>query len=219
MTAPVIQNTRRFLALWALLLFLMMVAAVLAHVVTGRAIIRMRENHPYAYLKEADRLMKQGDFTGALAQVEEARRRAPENPDVDVAAGHVYVRFKRWESALEAYDKAITKGSENPGMRTNVLWALIELDRYDEVSERGKQWIAEGSTDPTIARCVAEACISSGDAAGAIPYLELALKSRPKDLALLDRLERAYRAAGAAEKAEQVREKRREIEADRTPSG
>ena len=213
MERPPIGNPRRAMAIWLASWLCGLGALAAGNAALYRHVQTLRENDPRVYLAEADRLMKAGNFAGALAQVSEAIERAPKDPLPRQVHGHVLYRFKEWAEAVDAYRAALDLGSRDEGTMTNVLWALIQLKRYDEaIRVHGVPWIEAGVRNPSIVRNVAEAFVRASNWAGGLPYIELALELNPGDIYLMTQLEQAYRNTGDTARAEQLHGRIGELE-------
>ena len=202
--------------LWGAWIMLLVAAVVFAEGFTfslqshGR---QMREKDYRTYLTKASVFLIQNSYADALAQVEEAVRRAPERPEPYNMAGHVHYQLKNWERAISAYETAVAKGSEDEGVRLNTIWALVELKRYDDAITEGNKAMAAGFTSATFPRYLAEACWRAGKIADAMPFLEQSLKGFPNDLYLLDHLRQGYAAMNQPAKAAEIQAKATDIEA------
>jgi len=213
MDAPFIKNPAKVQAIWATVLAMVLAFGIVSNLLAGYYATWMREQRPQTYLVEAERLMNRNDMPGALEQWQKAYERAPDMPDVHKVAGDIQYKLKNWEQAILAYEEAMKLGSAAQGVRTNTLWALVELGRYIEATEFGERSIAEGFTDPIFPRYVAEAYYRAGERAKAIPFLEDALKGYPNDLYLMEHLRQAQVAAGNREQAQAMQERMAEVEA------
>jgi tetratricopeptide (TPR) repeat protein len=213
MSRPLIENARRSLMLWCGALVLL--AALIEVVDFGlRAHARERRKSDYrTYLAAAEDLRSRYDYPAALAQVEEAKRRGPKAPEPYALAGHIRYQMKYWSQAITEYQEAIARGSQDEGVILNVVWALIELNRYEEAAAVGIKALNAGFSMPALPRYIAEADFRAGKLPEAIPYYEKALNGYPNDLYLLDHLRQAYRAAGQMDKAKQIQTRIADIEA------
>jgi len=213
MGRPLIENTRRGLMLWCAAVALLL-ALIEAFDFGLRTYARERRKSDYrTYLVAATDLMGHYDYSGALAQVEEAKRRGPKAPEPYAVAGHVRYQLKHWSRAIAEYQEAIARGSRDEGVILNIVWALIELNRYDEAAAVGIKALDAGFSMPALPRYIAEADFRAGQLIKAIPYYELALKGYPNDLYLLDHLRQAYRSAGQLDKAKLMQARIADIEA------
>lgn len=207
------KNVRRVLTLWAAILVAGLVGA--EAFTSGLAIHarHVRDKDYRTNLAAAAESMDSNDVAGALRQVEEALRKAPDASQPHVVAGDIHFRLKRWEQAIAAYERALAKGSRVVGTKLNTVWALIELKQYDRAVAFGEGSVAEGKDAAALSRYIAEAHLRAGRPVDAIPHLERALEGYPDDRYLLDHLERGYVRAGREEDAEKVRGRIAEVQA------
>jgi len=213
MSSPPLLNPRGILLLWGLLVLAGFIAAQGVTAALGRYAAGMREQDYRTYVVAGTDAMNRFDFAAALEQANEAKRKGPNAPEPFGLAGHIHYQLKQWRQAIVEYKQAIIRGSRDEGVPLNTVWALIELQQYEEAVTIGKAAVASGFTMPALYRYIAEACFRSGKLVDAIPYYEEALKGYPNDLYLLDHLRQAYRSAKRLEKAEEMRARIADIEA------
>ena len=213
MKRNVFAHPGRVVALWAILLTAAVAGLGAANYQMAQYLAAARERDPQYDLNRADRLMNEGNFPEAFRAVAQALRKAPSNPDCHRTLGHVLFNFRYWDEAVAAYRNAIARGSADQGIRTNAIWAYIELEKYEDAVELGKHCLAEGFNAPQFARYIAEAYARSNKTTEAISYLELALEGQPEDLFLLTRLAVFYEATGAPKKAQRARKEIDRIQA------
>ncbi len=213
MNLPIFEKPRKALMTWtAVLVALLALTEGLNYGL--RSIAEERRASDYrTYLATATDLIDQYDFPAALAQIEDAKRKGPNAPEPYAMAGHVRYQLKQWNQAITEYQGAITRGSREEGVFLNVVWALIELKRYEEAAALGIKTINAGVSLPALPRYVAEAYFRDAKTAEAIPYYEKALKGYPNDLYLLDHLCQSYKAAGQLEKMKDIQTRITDIEA------
>jgi tetratricopeptide (TPR) repeat protein len=213
MTGLANENARKTVLLWCAAVVLLLVLTEAVNVGL-RAFARERRVSDYrTYLVAATGLMNQYDYMAALSQVEDAKRRNADAPEPYALAGHIRYQLKQWNQAIQEYKAAIAHGSREEGVFLNVVWALIELNRYEEAAALGKKTITAGFSVPALPRYTAEAYFRDGKKAEAIPFYEMALKGYPNDLYLLDHLRQSYRAAGQLDKAKEMQARIADIEA------
>ena len=207
MTEATFHRPQRALLAWALLVLAAYGLVAAGDWVLFHQVSRMREQSPWTYLKEAERLERQNNWLGALEMLEEAARRAPDSPVPHERMGLIhYNRQRDWDKALEAFRKALELGSRSADVRGKIIWSLIRLGRHEGAAEFGAACIDDGYTAPEFPRYVAEAWWRAGKPKKAIPYFQQALEGFPNDLYLMERLMEAHRKAGnqaAARKMQQ----------------
>lgn len=213
MSLPLIENARRILVLWCAIILLLLALTESLNFGLRTYARERRESDYRTYLAAATDLMNRYDYSGALAQVEEAKRRQPQAPEPYALAGHVRYQLKHWSQAITEYQEAISRGSREEGVFLNVVWALIELKRYEEATALGIKALNAGFSMPALPRYIAEAYFRNGKMTEAIPYYQMALNGYPNDLYLLDHLRQSYRAAGQLDKAKEMQTSIANIEA------
>jgi len=212
---PVIPaaTTRKVLVAWAVLIAAGFLAAEGLTAWLARHGQILRANDYRTYLGFAADFVEKNDFQRALAQTEEAKRKARHEPAPYEVAGDIHYRLKQWDKAIVEYDRAFARNSSAAGPRLNKVWALIELGRNDEAAAFGRQAMDEGYRSPAMARFVAEACFRAGKHAEAIPYYEEALQGYPNDLYLLEHLRQCFAATGRPDRAREMSDRIADVEA------
>lgn len=211
MKRPSMKRPARFFAWWMVGLGACAACAVALNVALARYAEQSRERNPATHVASAREHMAAGDVLGAYELLDKAVQCAPDSPVTWQMAGDVCFEARKWDRALVWYDHALALGGSHPGLRTNKLWALIELGKHEDAMAFGKESISEGFTTPLIYRYVAEAHIREGQPVEAIPYLEEALKASPRDLYLLEHLLIGYRQAGDEPRATQTSQRISEV--------
>jgi len=207
------SSSRKAILVWSLSLGVLLLLTVISNLVVIQRVRAARERDPRTYLEAADELRKRNDIPAALEQLDEAFRRAPNSPEPYHVSGHLHYQLKQWDQADKAYSRAIELGSEDEGVRLNKLWALIQLQRYEQAAEFGTSSIAQGYSDIAFVRYVGEAYSRAGRQAEAIPFFLEVLKSNPNDLYMMERLRQAYTATGNREQAEAMETRIADVEA------
>lgn len=202
MTEPVFKNPAGKLIAWAGLLAAGFLLAAACSVALSRHVEQMRFDHPWTYLKEAERLEAENNWVGALAMLKEAARRDPVSPEPHERAGLLHYNHQQWEQALEAYRAALDRGSREADVRGKIVWCLIHLGNYAGAAEFGEACIREGYRFPNMHRYVAEAYRRAGNDQASIPHFEKALEGFPNDLYLMERIVQAYRKTDKPQKAD-----------------
>lgn len=206
-------RTRKILVGWVVLILLGALAAEGLSMLLARHGRRLREGDYRTYLGYAADFVKKNDFPHALAEVEEAKRRAHDASAPYVIAGDIHYELKQWEKAIAEYNQALERKNQEAGPRLNKVWALIELKRYDEAVAFGSKAESEGFRSPAMARFIAEACFRAGKQADAIPHYEEALRGYPNDLYLLEHLRQCFTRTGQAARVKEMSERIADAEA------
>ena len=214
MANRVATSSRRAFRIWYAFLAIGLCVVIAVNVALALHIGRVREWDYRVYLDEASKDVERNDLVVAAAHVEDALLRAPTQPEPHVMLGHIEYRLHHWERAIVAYRNAIERGSQDLGIRANIVWCLIEMKRYGEASARGRQMLDEGLSSPLLLRYIGEAEFRAGRLPAAIPYFEAALEAAPDDLYMLECLGQALAAVGGQqEKAARVQERIEKIRA------
>lgn len=210
------SKDQSILVTWAIVLATGFFLVVLVDVWQGRYALQVREKRPETHLAAAERAMNTNNFSGAMMHWEEARKRAPEDPQVFKVLGDIHYNLKAWQKAHDAYRQALAFGSPAPGVRTNLLWVLVELGKYQDAVDFGRRCIAEGINDPDVYRRMAEACFRGKRFADSIEYYEQALRGFPNDLYLMEHLRQACQIAGVYARAKTLEAEIAQLQATMT---
>lgn len=170
-------------------------------------VAQIREASPWPYLEKAQQLHTQNDLAGAQRMLAEASLRAPFLAEPHLHSGLIYYDGKKWDKALEAYQRALRLGATGGDVRGKILWCLIHLKRADEAAEFGRAAVIEGHDSPRFMRYVADAFRYADRQAESLPYLEAALQGFPNDLLLMDRIAQVLEQLGETEKAAAMRKR------------
>lgn len=211
-TIPVAKS-RKVLVAWIVLIAVGFLAAEGLTLLLARHGRDLRENDYRTYLGLAAEFIAKNDFSRALAEVREAKRKAPQAPAPYVIAGDIHYQLKHWDKAIAEYDRAFERKSQEAGPRLNKVWALIELGKNDEAAAFGKQAMADGYRSPAMARFIAEAYSRAKKHAEAVPHYEEALQGYPNDLYLLEHLRQCFVATGQTDRAKEMSNRITDVEA------
>lgn len=191
-----IHMNKPVIATWAAVL--LAIAALVAAIGIWQAKYagELKYSRPETYLTAAEKAMNSGDFDTAMRYWEEGQKRAPDNPYAYKVLGDIHYNSKQWAKAEEAYRKALELKSRSTGVRTNLLWCLVELGKYSQAVQYGKECIANGDETPEFYRRTAEACFRGKRFSDSVPLYENALKGFPNDLYLMEHLRQACQVIG-----------------------
>ncbi|MCP4641220.1 MAG: tetratricopeptide repeat protein [bacterium] len=156
----------------------------------------LERDDPVAHYKQGLDYFARDELGMALKELNTAIACDRNRPDPYILRGTVYVRLKRWEEAADSYRTGIEMGHPDPRYRTNYLWCLIELERYEEAVAFGERSLDEGVSDPNVIRTTAVAASHMGDPKRARMHLEAALNEFPSDMWIMDSLLKLYRESG-----------------------
>lgn len=211
MTTTHFEHPGRIFALWTLLLVLAFCLLAMTDVGMLRHAKEVRAKDFRSHLEDAGFMLEARDFPGAIAKVETAMKLAPGEPETHAMLGHVQYRLQNWGPAIKAYHEALDLGSTDEGVRQNLIWSYIEIREYATAAAMGEASIEQGFKTPALTRYVAEAWFRGGEYAKAIPYLEVSLRTWPKDMYLLDHLRRALTETGNTERAKRITARMAEV--------
>jgi len=207
---------KSILATWATLLITGFVFIALIDVWQGRYALQARDKRPETHLSAAERAMNANNFAGAMMHWEEAHKRAPEDAQVYKVLGDIHYNLKAWQKAHDAYRRALDLGSPAPGVRTNLLWVLVELGQYQDALEFGRKCVNEGMNDPDVYRRMAEACFRGKRFTESIDYYDKALLGFPNDLYLMEHLRQACQITGEYGRAKKLEAQIAQLQASMT---
>jgi tetratricopeptide (TPR) repeat protein len=195
------KNVRAVFLIWTAALAAAVFAGVSANVALSRHVEKLRLMDPHVNLDDAQYRIGKGDEEGAMAEIREAIRKAPESPEPYRVLGLLHFRAKRLQEACDAFKKAIDRGSDDGDMRLKAISALMGLNKHQEAIDLAKKCIKEGYHHRTFPRYIAESYHALGKHAESIPYYQEALEGYPNDLYIMERLVQAYRATGQEDKS------------------
>lgn len=198
------NNPRKAVILWVAALCFLLTAVVAANLLWARYFAMRQANDYRPFLTEAYREIELQDFITAMENVQRAMALAPANAQVYKTAGDVNYRFRHWQTAIVHYEKAIELGDGEEDTRAAMVWALVQIKRYDGAIRFGETAVAQGYRIPAMIRSLSEAYKRQGDLEDALPYFKQALEYYPDDLYLMANIRAAYEASGDKEKADEM---------------
>ncbi len=213
METPPFQDTRKVFAIWAIAWLAAFGLGVVGNVGFARYAAHMRAHDPRAFLREAERLMNRNEVAAALAQLDEVERRAPEAPESYRLRGACRMKLKQWELALDAFQKALDRGSRNEDMMLKKISVLLQLRRFQEAITFGEQCLSQGYSYKAFYLYLGDAYRGLGKDAESVPYYEKAVAAYGNEIFVMERLEQAYRRAGKTDDAEALRARINESQA------
>ncbi|MCF6287566.1 MAG: hypothetical protein L3K26_20650 [Candidatus Hydrogenedentes bacterium] len=204
MKLPAYKKPGRVLVLWGVVCVAFVALLGVYDVVLADYVVHLRENDYRTYLGFAVERLAEEDYLGALKQAEHAKELAPDSFEPFAFAGSIHYRMKRWPLVIENMDQAIKNGDPSRGPRMDILWSLIELERYEEAAVFGERYIKEVEDNGPLLQFTAEAYLRAKHPEKAVPLLRQAMKQSPDNLRQLRRLYNAYKAMGKEKEAAEV---------------
>jgi tetratricopeptide (TPR) repeat protein len=153
----------------------------------------------------AEALEKSGERTRAIRVLEDARGRAPRDPDLARALAVAYDRDKRPEPAEKLYRELLAQDAAD-GLALNGLGRLLadRKEKLPEAAELIQRALATDPENPAYLNTLGWVLVQQGRPEEGRIVLERAATSSPKDSSLLDHLAESlfqlkrYREAAAA---------------------
>lgn len=104
-----------------------------------RKLLKVDPKNHDAALKLSTALVLQHKNADALAVLEDAAKKSPDSPSLEMALGQLYVRAGQAEKGVPHLQNAIEKGlgpsGINPGMLNDAAWALAEKNTHLELAK------------------------------------------------------------------------------------
>ena len=196
MNAVAYKKPGRVLIVWGVFCLAFVVLLAVHDVALARYTTHLRENDYRTHLGLAMECVERKDYLDALRHAERAKRLAPENPEPPACAGSIHYRMKNWARAIDNFNQAIKNGDASRGPRMDIVWSLIELERYDEAATLGAKYADEVVDNAPLLQHTAEAHLRAKRPEKALPLLQQALKTSPENVQQLNRIARIHRELG-----------------------
>lgn len=126
------------------------------------------------------------------------------NPRYFATLGNAYIRLKEYDKAIEAYDRSIKMGPQNPGIHRvyrNLSTTLAKVGRYDEAVVQLKRAISLRPQEAEYYDILGNILGKAERFEEALPYFEMVLSLKPDDVSVYKSLGICYFAMGEIEKA------------------
>lgn len=114
-----------------------------------------RVNHSFYYYREQAKF-RMGDFAGALADIQEALKAVPLNPNYLAEEASVYIRLEKYPEALQSIDKAIEQAPDFASCYRLKGVAYVRTSQKNKACEAFQK--AQELGDPVVARLIKEHC-------------------------------------------------------------
>lgn len=168
--------------------------------VAGDRAVALAPDLAFAHYARAVAFEQVNRHTLAAAAAEEAIRLAPGDPDYHACLAAIRAAQGRWADALAAAERALARDACHVGGLNLRAVALRELGRADEAADATTRALARAPESDLAHANAGWARLEAGDAEGALPYFETALRLDPEDAwaqAGFARAARGRRGAGA----------------------
>jgi tetratricopeptide (TPR) repeat protein len=109
------------------------------------ALVRILQDHARATVES-------GDYSMALPLLTEAKKYAPDNPDVQFELGTVELQMSLWEDAVEAFQRVLKLRANDPLALYNLGRAFMGLSRFEEARQQFARY-AEAHPDDASGHC------------------------------------------------------------------
>jgi Flp pilus assembly protein TadD len=148
---------------------------------------------------------------GALRILGLLTERTPEDPDIDLNRGQVYVLSGRTDLALESFKKSIEKSTVNPVAYFELGKILYQRNELDASKQALLEAVRQNGTNPEYSYRLGVVCLASGEVEEAIQYLKRAEPSGSDFPQIYNVLGRAYQQKGDRAKGDEYLKKFQEI--------
>jgi tetratricopeptide (TPR) repeat protein len=156
---------------------------------------------------EAVELLREREYDDALASLRAALDRDPRNPYAHHFMGAAHFELGDFESARDAYEKALSFAPDYLGSAVGLGHALRMMGRLDEAQRAGERALAmagKGAKDGDVHYLLGLVFAARGEAKKAIAHLESFLESNPELEARYDAQAMLDTLRGKAKKLEPV---------------
>lgn len=143
----------------------------------------------------------------ALKVLDLLARRTPDDPDVELNRGQIFVALGRSDLALQFFEKSIEKSPRNPIAFFEAGRILYERNQINESKKALVEAVRQDGTNPKYLQKLADASLALGEIEEAIGYLNRAEPSGPDFPQIYYALGRAYQRRGERSKADEYLKK------------
>lgn len=145
-----------------------------------------------------------------LAKTDEALRilallseQTPDDPDIDLNRGQIYVALGRFDLALESLQRSLRKSRQNPIANFEVGKILYARNELSSAKEALSAAVEQDKGNPKYLQKLGDACLALGETSQAIEHLKRAEASGPSFPEIYYSLGRAYQKSGERAKADE----------------
>ncbi|GMR21967.1 MAG: hypothetical protein BMS9Abin37_0290 [Acidobacteriota bacterium] len=131
-----------------------------------------------ALLTEANELLKQKQYSQAVAKYEELLVAQPSFYQVHEFVGIAYREMGDYDAAVAEFEKVLAQDASHTSTLISIGDVLVAQRKFDEAVEYFKRAVSQ-TEDAIVPFNVAEIYFNQGDAAQAIEYYELAAQYKP----------------------------------------
>ncbi len=159
----------------------------------------------------ADVYYRLGKAKDALGILDLLAERTPNDPDIDLNRGRVYVLLKRSNLALESFKKSIEKSATNPVAYFELGKVYYERNELPAAREALLEAVSQDAANPEYLYKLGVVCLARGEVEEAIQYLKRAEPSAFTLPEIYNALGRAYRQNADRAKADAYLKKFQEV--------
>ena len=155
----------------------------------------------------ADDYFRLAKTEDALRILELLSERTPDDPDIDLNRGQIYVSLGRFDVALECLQRSLGKSRHNPIASFEVGKILYAQNELSSAKEALSAAVAQDNGNPKYLQKLGDACLALGETSQAIEHLKRAEASGPSFPEIYYSLGRAYQKSGERAKADEYMKK------------
>lgn len=149
-----------------------------------------------------------------LAKTDEALRildllseQTPDDADIDLNRGQIYVALGRFDLALECLQRSLRKSRNNPIANFEVGKILYSRNELSSAKEALAAAVEQDNANPKYLQKLGDACLALGETRQALEHLKRAEASGPSFPEIYYSLGRAYQKTGERARADEYMKK------------
>jgi Flp pilus assembly protein TadD len=150
--------------------------------------LKMAPDSAELHLLSARVSIEQGKLEVAEAQLDLARKLAPENPQVDYLTGVLLQRWQQPQKAYDAYAAAAKKNPQELGFLMAEAEMLVALNKQSDAIDLLKSKVSSFEHSPAIRDALGQLLVEQGQFATAVPYLREASVLATEDQTIREHL-------------------------------
>lgn len=130
--------------------------------------------------QEGAELVREGDFDGAIDELERVIEGDPDNQYAYYFLGCAHFEKGNFDKAMKAYVLALDRAPEYLGAMVHLGHTLRMLGRYDQALRMGREVLARDANDPDALYLMGLVHYARGDESAAAGYLRRFLDTQPE---------------------------------------
>lgn len=130
--------------------------------------------------QEGAELVREGDFDGAIDELERVLAGDPDNQYAYYFLGCAHFEKGNFDKAMKAYVLALDRAPEYLGAMVHLGHTLRMLGRYDQALRMGREVLARDANDPDALYLMGLVHYARGDESAAAGYLRRFLDTQPE---------------------------------------